>query len=123
MPPVHADHPTRCYVSPELSQVQKIQITGFPSNGTIVSPGSTVDFLIIKNGAPGNVAVQVVPPSWSSAAAAAARRSCADVIELSADSYAAHVPVTEMGTYTVHVRFNDVELPRSPLTFRSGPCV
>lgn len=120
IPPVHADH-ARCYVSPELSQVEKIKITGFPSDGKHnIVPGTTVDFLIIKNGAPGNIAVHVIPPNGL---VTSQQRSHIDVIELSPDSYVAHVPVTEIGTYTVHVRFNDVELPRSPLTFRSGSCL
>lgn len=114
---VHADHPRLILVSPELSQVNRVQILHFPSDrpDDVVRPGHTVDFRIVKNGAHGIVTVHVIAPSG----AAKQRRTKCDVIELSADSYAAYVPVTEAGVYSVHVRFNDVEVPRSPLTFHS----
>lgn len=82
---------------------------------SVIRPGQTVDFRIVKNGAHGIVTVYAIAPSG----ATKQRRTPCDVIELSADSFAAHVPVTETGEYSVHVRFNDVEVPRSPLRFHS----
>lgn len=119
--PVHADHTTASptYVAPELSQVDRVKICDFPSSTgrqNIIVPGTAVDFTIVKNGAPGNIAVHVIPPSGG---ADPKRSMAADVVELSADNYLVHIPVLESGTYRVHIRFNDVELPASPLTFKS----
>lgn len=112
---VHADRP-RHFVAPELSRVERVEIVGFPAANDVVQPGTTVDFRIVKNGARGNVAVQVIPPSAQRNAAA---RSV-DLIEVTADAYAVHVPIVQTGTHLVHIRFNDVELPGSPLTLHSG---
>jgi hypothetical protein len=99
--------PVKVFVSPELSEIKKIQVLHFPREP--VSLNSIVDFIVKKNQTRGNVEVKLRYSTKN------VHITEVPLQVIDADRYSVRFQPRHSGPLDVIVKFNGVDIPQSPL--------
>jgi Filamin/ABP280 repeat len=95
------------FVSPELSEIKKIQVLHFPREP--VTLNAVVDFIVKKNQTRGNVEVKLRYATKN------VHTTEVPLQVIDADRYSVRFQPRHSGPLDVIVKFNGVEIPQSPL--------
>lgn len=97
--------PPQVYISPELTDAQKVQLLHLPSGAVRIN--STVSFVIKRNGVKGNFDVRLENPSGQHGPAL-------QLEQIDPERFQVQCHLQQAGLYKVHIKCNSVPLPKSP---------
>ncbi|XP_050531190.1 filamin-A isoform X2 [Daktulosphaira vitifoliae] len=104
------DSPYKLFMSPAQGDAHKLEIAQFPTSGVTVD--YPAQFLVRKNEAVGHLDAKVVAPSGS-------EDDCF-IQNIDQDMYSVRFMPRENGVHNIHVKFNGVHIPGSPLRLKVG---
>lgn len=105
------DSPFKVYVMPQVSDAKKIEVASLPSESSL-HVNIPVTITVKKNGAKGDFDAKVVSPSGI-------EDDCF-ITTLDEDTTGIRFIPKENGVHAIHVRFNGIHVPQSPLKLRVG---
>uniref|UniRef100_A0A8D8TMC5 Filamin-A n=2 Tax=Cacopsylla melanoneura TaxID=428564 RepID=A0A8D8TMC5_9HEMI len=104
------DSPYKLFISPAMGDAHKLEIAQFPV-GTVQADKPT-QFMVRKNGAVGPLDAKVISPSGT-------EDDCF-IQAIDGDDYSIRFMPRENGIHNIHVKFNGVHIPGSPLRIQVG---
>ncbi|XP_050427022.1 filamin-A isoform X1 [Adelges cooleyi] len=104
------DSPYKLFMSPAQGDAHKLEIAQFPTTG--VTADYPAQFLVRKNDAIGVLDAKVLAPSGS-------EDDCF-IQNIDQDMYSVRFMPRENGVHNIHVKFNGVHIPGSPLRLKVG---
>ncbi|XP_065219553.1 filamin-A isoform X2 [Planococcus citri] len=104
------DSPYKLFISPALGDAHKLEVAQFPAGA--VQADSPSHFLVHKNGAKGELDGRLIAPSG-------AEDDCF-IQSIDADTFSVRFMPRENGVHNIHIKFNGVHIPGSPMRIKVG---